>query len=56
MLIDLILHPLAAGPNEGGYVFRWLSGLTGLGTVLTALFIMRRVPDNPVGILLLLWE
>jgi hypothetical protein len=54
MLVDLITHPFSAGPNEGGSIFRWLSGLTGLATVLTALFIMRRVPANPAGILLLL--
>jgi len=55
MLIDLVTHPLTAGQNEGGNLFRWLSGLTGLFTVLTALFIMRRVPGNPVGLLLFLW-
>ena len=56
MLVDLVTHPLAAGQNEGGNLFRWLSGLTGLFTVLTALFIMRRrarrsggSPAIPVG-------
>ncbi len=55
MLFDLIAHPVSAGPNAGGPVFRWLSALAGIITVLTALFVMRRVPDNLVGPLLLLW-
>ncbi len=55
MLFDLIAHPVSAGPNAGGPVFRWLSALTGISTILTALFVMRRVPGNPVGLLLLLW-
>jgi hypothetical protein len=55
MLVDLVLHPLAAGPNAGGSLFRWLSALTGIGTVTTALYILRRVPENPVSLLLFVW-
>ena len=55
MLFDLVTHPVTAGPNAGGPGFRWLSALTGITTVLTALFVMRRVPGNLVGPLLLLW-
>jgi hypothetical protein len=55
MLFDLATHPAIAGPNAGGPVFRWLSALAGIITVLTALFVMRRVPGNLVGPLLLLW-
>jgi hypothetical protein len=55
MLLDLVIHPISQGPNEGGNIFRWLSAGTGIFTVLTALFIMRRVPGNQLGLLLLLW-
>ncbi len=55
ILFDLASHPVIAGPNAGGPVFRWLSALAGIITVLTALFVMRRVPGNMVGPLLLLW-
>ena len=55
ILLDLFTHPDALGPNEGGNIFRWMSALTGSVTVVTALFIMRRVPQNPVGPLLLAW-
>jgi len=55
MLADLVTHPMTAGPNAGGPGFRWLSALTGITTVLTALFVMRRAPGNLVGPLLLLW-
>jgi hypothetical protein len=55
MLFDLATHPVAAGPNAGGPGFRWLSALTGITTVLTAIFVMRRAPGNLVGPLLLLW-
>ena len=55
ILLDLFTHPVAAGPNEGGNPFRWMSALAGSATVVTALFIMRRVSGNPVGPLLLAW-
>ena len=55
MWIDLALHPLAAGSNEAGPLFRWLSALIGSATILTALFIIRKVPDNLIGLLLFLW-
>jgi hypothetical protein len=55
ILLDLFTHPVSIGPNEGGNLFRWLSALAGSATVLTALFIRRKVPDNLVGLLLLAW-
>ncbi len=55
ILFDLFTHPVAVGPNAGGNLFRWLSALAGMITVVTALFIMRRVQGNPVGPLLLAW-
>jgi hypothetical protein len=55
LIVDLVLHPFAPGSNAGWPIFRWLSGLTGTLTVFVALFIMRRVPGNIVGPLLLLY-
>ncbi|MCC7352332.1 MAG: hypothetical protein IT330_01140 [Anaerolineae bacterium] len=57
IVFDLVTHPTSLGSNAeaGGSLFRWLSGLTGTFTVLVALFIVRRVPGNIVGPLLVLW-
>lgn len=55
MLIDLALNPTAGHANGSGAIFRWLSALTGIGTVVTALFILRRTTQTRIGTLLLLW-
>ena len=47
MMVDLASHSLAAGPNEGGALFRWLSALTGTFTIITALFILRQDRSAP---------
>ncbi len=55
LVVDLVLHPTGAGQNEAGPLVRWLSALIGLATILTAMFIMRRVPGSPIGFLLFLY-
>ena len=57
MLLGLLLWPTAPGVFASGTTLagRWLSALNGLFTIGVALFIMRRVPDNACGPLLLLW-
>ena len=57
ILLGLVIWPTAPGLIASGatLVGRWLSALNGVFTVAVALFIMRRVPDNACGPLLLLW-
>ena len=57
ILAGLLLTPTAPGIFTSGatVVGRWLSALNGLFTIGIALFVMRRVPDNACGPLLLLW-
>lgn len=57
ILAGLLLHPSAAGIFASGASLagRWLSALNGVFTISVALFVMRRVPDNACGPLLLLW-
>lgn len=56
ILFDLVTHPFSQGNNPIllPYLFRWLSAMTGTFTVVVALFIIRRVPVNINGQLLLL--
>ena len=57
ILAGLLLTPTAPGIFASGATVlgRWLSALNGLFTIGIALFVMRRVPDNACGPLLLLW-
>ncbi len=57
MLVALLLHPTAPAVFASGtsLIGRWLSALNGVFTIGVALFIMRRVPDNACGPMLLLW-
>jgi hypothetical protein len=57
MMFDLVAHPLDAGANPIllPFLFRWLSGFCGTVTVVVALFILRRMPGNFIGLLLLLF-
>ena len=55
MMLDLVTHPFSPGSNAGSipFLFRWLSAITGTFTVVIAVFIIRRVPANINGLLLL---
>jgi hypothetical protein len=57
MMLDLVTHLFSPGGNPIllPFLFRWLSALTGTFTVVVAIFIIHRVPDNINGQLLLLW-
>jgi hypothetical protein len=57
MLAGLAIQPTAPGIFASGTSLtgRWLSGLNGIFTIGVALFVMRRVPDNACGPLLLFW-
>jgi hypothetical protein len=57
ILAGLLLHPSAPGIFVSGASLagRWLSALNGIFTIGVALFVMRRVPGNACGPLLLLW-
>jgi len=57
MMLDLVIHPFSPGSNAGSipYLFRWLSAACGTYTVVVAVFILRRVPGNTMGFLLLLF-
>jgi hypothetical protein len=57
MMLDLVTHPFSPGNNLPSipYLFRWLSAASGTFTVVAAVFIMRRVPGNINGLLLLIW-
>ena len=57
ILVGLVLWPIAPGIFVSGASLagRWLSALNGIFTIGVALFVMRRVPDNACGPLLLLW-
>ena len=56
-LLDLLTHPFSPGNNPGSvpFLFRWLSAIAGTFTVIVAVFILRRVPVNINGPLLLLF-
>ena len=58
ILAALLLRPTAPAIFASGTSLtgRWLSALNGVFTISVALFIMRRVPDNACGPLLLLWS
>jgi hypothetical protein len=57
LLLDLALHPLAPGIGLSGSVaFRYIMALVvGLGTVVVGALIVRRVPGNVVGLLLIIF-
>jgi len=57
ILAALLLRPTAPAIFASGttLIGRWLSALNGVFTIGVALFIMRRVPDNACGPMLLLW-
>ena len=57
ILLALVIWPATPGVFASGasLVGRWLSALNGVFTIGVALFIMRRVPNNACGPLLLLW-
>ena len=52
---DLITHPLAVDRSGSAAVRLLTGGITAPLTVLVALFITRRVPNNVIGPLLILW-
>jgi hypothetical protein len=54
LVADLLLHPVA--PNiDGTITDRYLEALTGTGVILVGVFIMRKVPGNRIGPLLILY-
>lgn len=55
IMLDLVTHLFSPGNNPGTvpFLFRWLSAAVGTFTVVVAVFIMRRVPLNINGPLLL---
>jgi hypothetical protein len=54
LMLDLVLHPLV--PDLDGTVAdRFLEALTGTGVIVIGVFIMRRVPGNRIGPLLILY-
>src|SRR5690349_9906375 len=56
MVLDLVLHPLAMGVGyDAFFVERLLSVLSGTGVIVIGMFIMRRVPGNRVGALLVIY-
>ena len=56
MVLDLVLHPLAQGVGyDAFFVERFLSVFSGTGVVVVGVFIMRRVPGNRVGPLLIIY-
>ena len=55
LVVDLALHPLAAADISGTIADRFLEALTGTGVLVVGAFIMRRVPGNRVGPLLMLY-
>ena len=56
MVLDLILHPLALGVGYDAYFEeRFLTVAAGTGVMVVGTFIMRRVPGNGVGPLLVIY-
>ena len=57
IMLDLVTHPFSPGNNPGTvpFLFRWLSAAAGTFTLVVAVFILRRVPANINGPLLVLW-
>ncbi|HMN58800.1 MAG TPA: hypothetical protein PJ988_00465, partial [Anaerolinea sp.] len=57
ILFDLFTHPFSPGSNPvlNPYMFKWLSGINGTFTIVTALFILRRLPGNTIGYILLIF-
>ena len=61
LMIDLVLHPLGAGIGASGFSLnaataeRYISAFIGTGTIVLGIFIMRRVPGNLIGPLLIIW-
>src|SRR5262249_48000027 len=54
LMLDLMLHPLV--PDlDGTIADRFLEALTGTGVIVIGAFIMRRVPGNRIGPLLILY-
>lgn len=57
---DLVLHPLAGSDapsllGDNGLAFRWLGMAAGTFSLAVGLFVVRRVPGNPIGSLLVAW-
>jgi hypothetical protein len=56
MVLDLIFHPLAQGVGyDAFFEERFLSVFSGTGVIVVGLFIMRRVPGNRIGPLLIIY-
>lgn len=55
LALDLVLHPLATSAVAGTIADRFVEALTGTGVIVVGAFILRRVPGNRVGPLLLLY-
>ena len=54
LMLDLVLHPLAPNIDET-LADRFLEAITGTGVIIVGAFIMRRVPGNRIGPLLILY-
>lgn len=56
MVLDLVFHPLAQGVGyDAFFEERFLSVLSGTAVIVVGVFIMRRVPGNRVGPLLIIY-
>jgi hypothetical protein len=61
LLLDLVLHPLGPGIGVSGFgvgeatAERYIAVLIGAGTIVVGAFIMRRVPGNWIGPLMIVW-
>ncbi len=61
LLVDLGLHPLGPGVALNGFTVgeataeRYIAVLIATGTIVVGAFIMRRVPRNPIGPLMIVW-
>ncbi|KXK16298.1 MAG: diguanylate cyclase and metal dependent phosphohydrolase [Chloroflexi bacterium OLB15] len=52
---DLILHPIDVDTSGSAIVRLFSGGIVAPATLLVALLIIRRVPNNVIGLLLILW-
>ena len=61
LVLDLALHPLGPGIGVSGFSVgeataeRYIAVLIGTGTIVVGAFIMRRVPGNLIGPLMIVW-
>jgi hypothetical protein len=61
LVVDLVLHPVGPGVALNGFSLgeataeRYIAVLIATGTIVVGAFIMRRVPGNPIGPLMIVW-